>query len=317
VTAVDYNLNLLTQAYSSETRGFVIRMGAPAMRSNSLFVLVFAVLMGGIAAFLARNWLLTRTEGASTPTTTIVAAAKPLPFGTPLAEDNIQEIPWAAKSLPAGAFVTKKDLLKDGRRVTLTTIESDEPILNSKITGPGQRASLSSLLDSDKRAITVRVDDVRGVAGFILPSDRVDVVLIRSETVDGARKDFSDLLLQDLKVIAVDQIVSEQKDRPTVAKAVTLEVTPQQAQKISLANNIGHLSLILRKAGDSHTVANQSISQSDLIDNDSIRREASAVPIPSVVVEKPTVPERAPSDATVTIVRNLKSQDYKVRKELR
>jgi pilus assembly protein CpaB len=271
--------------------------------------------MGGIAAFLARNWLLSRTE-VSTPTATIVAASKQLPFGTPLADDNTQEIPWAAKTLPPGAFPSKKELFKEGRRITLANIESDEPILSSKITGPGQRASLSTLIDPDKRAITVRVDDVRGVAGFILPNDRVDVVLIRTETVDGARKDFSDLLLQDVKVIAVDQIFSEQKDRPVVAKAVTLEVTPQQAQKISLANNIGHLSLILRKAGDSHVVANQSISQSDLIENDGLRHEAAAVPLPPVL-EKPVVVERPPSDATVTIVRDLKSQDYKVRKEIR
>ena len=161
-------------------------------------------------------------------------------------------MPWAAKAIPAGAFPSKKALFKEGRRISLATIQQNEPILISKITGPGERASLSTLLDKDKRAITIRVDDVRGVAGFILPNDRVDVVLIRSVSDSSAgRRDYSDLLLQDVKVIAVDQISSEQKDRPTVAKAVTLEVTPFQAQKISLATNVGHLSLILRKAGDS------------------------------------------------------------------
>ena len=234
------------------------------MRPNSILILVLAIVLGGIAAFLARNWLLSRTQVATSETVTIVAAAKPLPFGTELAEDNVQEIPWAAKGLPVGAFTSKAALFKEGRRISLASIQQNEPILTSKVTGPGERASLSTLLDKDKRAITIRVDDVRGVAGFILPNDRVDVVLIRTLSEGNTRRDISDILLQDVKVIAVDQIASEQKDRPTVAKAVTLEVTPFQAQKISLATNIGHLSLILRKAGDSNIVADRRVTETDL-----------------------------------------------------
>ena len=244
------------------------------MRANSVLILVIAIVMGGLAAFLARNWLLSRTQVTQT-TTTIVAAAKPLPFGTPLTEDNVQEMPWAAGVIPAGAFSSKQALFKEGRRIALATIQQNEPILSSKITGPGERASLSTLLDKDKRAITIRVDDVRGVAGFILPNDRVDVVLIRDATDASGRRQ-SDLLLQDVKVIAIDQISSQQKDSPTVAKAVTLEVTPFQAQKISLATNVGSLSLILRKAGDSNLVANSRVTEVDLSEN-----EARAQPAPA------------------------------------
>ena len=173
------------------------------------------------------------------------------------------------------------------------------------------------MLDKDKRAITIRVDDVRGVAGFILPGDRVDVVLIRSDSESGVRRDYSDLLLQDVKVIAVDQLASEQKNSPTVAKAVTLEVTPQQAQKISLASDVGHLSLILRKAGDSNVVMNQRVTTSDLSEVAAERR----APVPATVAVAPTreapPPPPPPSDATVWIIRDLKSQDYKVVKEQR
>ena len=285
------------------------------MRPNSILILIIAIVMGGIAAFLARNFLLSRTQ-VSTTTTTIVAASTRLPFGTPLGDDNVVEIPWAAKGIPEGAFQSKKDLFKEGRRITLATIQQNEPILNSKITGPGERASLSTLLDKDKRAITIRVDDVRGVAGFILPGDRVDVVLIRSDSESGVRRDYSDLLLQDVKVIAVDQLSSEQKNSPTVAKAVTLEVTPQQAQKISLASDVGHLSLILRKAGDSNVVANQRVTTSDLSEAAAERR-----PVPATVAEAPAreipLPPAPPTDATVWIIRDLKSQDYKVVKEQR
>jgi pilus assembly protein CpaB len=270
---------------------------------------VVAIVMGGIAAFLARNWLVSRTQITQT-TTTIVVAAKQLPFGTPLTEDSVNEIPWAARVSPEGSFTSKEALFKGGHRFALATIQPNEPILSSKITGPGERASLSTLLEKDARAITIRVDDVRGVAGFILPNDRVDVVLIRNGS-DGSRQ--SDLLLQDVKVIAVDQIVSQQKDNPVVAKAVTLEVTPFQAQKISLATNVGSLSLILRKAGDADVVANRRVTEIDLSDEPRRVVTPTAPALAPVRVEAPPPP--APVDATVTIIRNLKGVEYKVPKE--
>jgi pilus assembly protein CpaB len=275
------------------------------VRANSLIILIAAIVMGGIAALLARNWLVSRAQVANNTTSTIVIAARQLPFGTPLTEDSVQEIPWAARVVPVGSFTSKQALFKDGRRIALAAIQENEPILTGKITGPGERASLSTLIDKDKRAITIRVDDVRGVAGFILPNDRVDVVLIRAASeASGSRQ--SDLLLQDVKVIAIDQVASQQKDNPVVAKAVTLEVTPVQAQKISLATNVGSLSLILRKAGDANVVAHSRVTETDLSDNEP-RRPA---PAASVKIEPPPA-----SDATVTIMRNLKGMDYKVMRE--
>lgn len=281
------------------------------MRPNSVIILIVAIVMGGLAAFLARSWLQSRAQVAETTTTTIAAAAKQLPFGTPLTEDNVIMIPWAAKAMPAGSFQSKEALLKEGRRATLATIQQNEPILNSKITGPGQRASLSTLLSNDMRAITIRVDEVRGVAGFIYPNDRVDVLLIRRDSTGG---NHSDLLLQDVKVIAVDQLASEQKDRPTVARAVTLEVTPYQAQKIVLATNVGTLSLVLRKAGDSTVVADRRVTEGDLYLNEAAPRKVSP-PAPSAPAPARIEPRASPSFADVTIVRDLKSQEYKVIKE--
>jgi pilus assembly protein CpaB len=278
------------------------------MRANSVLILLFAIVLGGLAAFLARSWLLSRTQVSSSAT--IVVAAKHLPFGTALTDDNIQEISWGADTLPTGAFSSKQAVSKDGVRTTLAAVEQGEPILSAKVTAPGQRASLSTMIDKDKRAITIRVDDVRGVAGFILPGDRVDVVMNRTESE--TKKNYSDLLLQDVKVIAVDQISSEQKDHPTVAKAVTLEVTPQQAQKISLATDVGHLSLILRKAGDSNVVENQQVTESDLLAGNTPARVA-----PASVPVNQAAPAGPPTQATVWIIRNLKWQDYKVVRETR
>ena len=280
------------------------------MRPNSILILVIAIVMGGIAAFLARNWLISRTQATAT-TTTIIAAAKQLPFGTPLTDDAVVEMPWAAKTVPEGSFSSKQALFKDGRRITLAIIQQNEPILSSKVTGPGQRASLSTLIEGDKRAITIRVDDVRGVAGFVLPNDRVDVVLIRSASDSSGHRQ-SDLLLQDIKVIAVDQVASEQKDRPVVAKAVTLEVTPFQAQKISLATSVGSLSLILRKAGDSNVVADRRVTETDLSEG-----EAPTRAVPQAPARAQPAPVPSYSGATVNIIRNLKSQEYKVEREVR
>ena len=270
------------------------------MRISSLLILVVALLMGSIAAFLARDFLLSHTREAVI-SDTIIVAAKQLPYATALTDDAVQQVAWAAPVLPVGAFSSKQDLFKMGSRTTVTSIAKGEPILASKVTGPGQRASLSTMIDRDKRAITIRVDDVRGVAGFILPGDRVDIVLVRTG--------YSDLLLQDVKVIAIDQISAEQKDRPYLAKAVTLEVTPQQAQKISLAMEIGHLSLILRKSGDGSVVTSEPFTEASLTVG------PRAVPAPPV--EKLAPPPLQSSDVTVLIIHGLSAQEYQVVKEVR
>ena len=107
-----------------------------------------------------------------------------------LTAGDLAEIPWAAKTFPEGAFVSKDSLFKDGRRVVLSPLAAHEPVLRSKITEPGQRGTLSSLLEKGLRAVTIRVDDVRGVAGFILPGDYVDVVLIAEVGCSPARELF-------------------------------------------------------------------------------------------------------------------------------
>src|SRR6187455_494941 len=214
------------------------------MRRGNIFILLIAIVMGGIAAFMARNWITAQaTVQPAAPMGTMVVAAAPLTFGTVLTRENTAEISWSAGRLPEGAYATKEALLKDGKRAVLAPVARDEPILKNKITGPGQRASLSALLDEGKRAVTVRVDDVRGVAGFVLPGDRVDVVLIRTlPRPSGPPESVSDVLLQHVKVLAIDQLLNERQEAPTVAKAVTLEVETDQAQKVLLATNIGKLS---------------------------------------------------------------------------
>jgi pilus assembly protein CpaB len=275
------------------------------MRSNNLIVLIVAVVLGGVAALLARNWLISHAQTAEAGT--IVVAAAPLAFGAQLSAENLNEIPWAAGDLPKGAFVHKQDVLRDGRRMALAAIARNEPILHDRITAPGQRATLSTVLGPDKRAVTVRVDDVRGVAGFIQPGDRVDVVLIRTGSESKTGESYSDVILQGAKVLAIDQITGERTEQATIAKAVTLEVSAEDAQKILLGTNIGRLSLILRQPDEAGDEVIRRVSERDL----------STAPAPVVTTPRePVAPVVVAAEATstrpVTIWLGMNSQQYAV-----
>lgn len=282
------------------------------MRTGSIVISIAAIVMGAIASLLVLSWLRSQSHKATREVRgTIVVAAAQLGLGVTLTEDNLAEIAWAATTLPEGAFATKHELLKDGRRVVLASLERNEPVLRGKITLPGQPGSLSSVLEDGKRAVTVRVDDVRGVAGFIRPNDRVDVVLIRTEG-NSSGSSYSDLILQLVKVLAVDQLTGERNEQATVAKAVTLEVTAVEAQKVLLATNIGKLSLILRQAGAGSPEENRRVTERDLA-----QVELSPPPQKKVAADPPApppaaIPARRSNTATVSIVRGLKREEYTV-----
>ena len=281
------------------------------MRTSTVIILAVAISMGGSAAYLTRSWLKDQTSAAVQPAGTIVVAAESLAYGTAMTPDNVVEIPWFSNTLPEGAFAIKDDLLNGGRRVVLSPLKRGEPVLRSKITGPGQRASLASLLDEGKRAVTVSVDDVRGVAGFVLPGDFVDIVVIAD---DGSpkRQSYSDILLEHVKVLAIDQVASEGEGQPTVAKAVTVEVTKEQAQKILLATNIGKLSLILARPVESNPGPNRRVSEKDIgRTSPEPVRPPPAPPPPAPVVKAPAAPTNT---VKITVVRNGEIKEYEVQR---
>jgi len=241
------------------------------VRSSTFVMIAVAAVFGLLAVFVAQSWLNRQAEARlksidaekKAPVTrhSLVVAARPLRFGTELTAAALQELPWASESLPPGSFTSIQELITSGKRIVLTAIEPNEPILSTKITGAGQRATLSALIAEGKKASTVRVNDVDGVAGFVLPGDRVDVILSRQIEKGSA---VNDVVLQNAKVLAVDQLADERAEKPSVAKAVTLEVDIAGAQKLSLASQIGTLSLALRKAGDSESVTSHPITLADL-----------------------------------------------------
>lgn len=272
------------------------------MRTSTIVMIAFAVVFGLLAVFVAQNWLDSQTEmrmrslnAQKKPisTRTIVVAAKPLRFGNELTAQHLREMSWPEEALPGGSFARIADLLTDGKRVVLTPIEINEPVLATKVTGAGQRATLSSMLRDGLKAFTVRVNDVDGVAGFVLPGDRVDVALTRQVDKTIAT---TDVVLQNARVLAIDQIADERTDKPSVAKAVTLEVDVIGAQKLSLSATIGSLSLLLRKAGESNSEYTRRVSLRDL--------ESATTPVAK---------ERKSSDTTtVTVTRSSVQQEYNV-----
>jgi pilus assembly protein CpaB len=240
------------------------------VRASTLVMVGFAVLFGLLAVFIAQAWLNSQSEmrmrsleGQKSPpltTKTIVVAAKPLRYGMELNKDSLREIPWSQDAVPKGAFNSISEILGSGKRVVLAPIEANEPVLALKVTGAGQRATLSSLVQDGMKAVTIRVNDVEGVGGFVLPGDRVDVVLTRQTDKDKAS---TEIVLQNARVLAVDQSADISADKPAVAKAVTLEVSTDQAQRVWLASSVGSLSLLLRKAGETNAESTKRITLSD------------------------------------------------------
>ena len=136
----------------------------------------------------------------------------------------------AGSALPAGSFAKADEILSGGKRVALAAVEPNEPMLGSKITGPGQRATLSAMIRDGLKAVTIRVNDVDGVGGFVLPGDHVDVSLTRQIDKGNAT---SEVVLQNVRVLAIDQTADERLEKPSVVKAVTLEVDARRAEALA------------------------------------------------------------------------------------
>ncbi len=230
----------------------------------------FAVLFGLLAVFLAQAWLNNQAEmrmrsleankKPEAPARTIVVASKPLRFGDEIVAASLRELPWPRGALPAGAFGKIADLATAKRAVVLP-MQENEAVLAFKITGPGQRATLSAALQEGMKAVTIRVNDVAGVAGFVFPGDHVDVVLTRQTDKQNAT---NDVVIENKRVLAVDQSADATSLKPSVVKAVTLEVAVADAQKLSLASQVGTLSLLLRKAGEMSADNSRRVTLSDL-----------------------------------------------------
>ena len=258
------------------------------MSVRVFLMLGLAVLFGSVAVVAGNIWLNRQAALHAGNTAapqelptfeTIIVAGEPLRFGTVLSKDVLREVPWPSEALPEGAFPTVDGFLAEGQRVVLRPMDANEPVLAGKVTGAGDHAALSRVIEEGNRAVTVRVDDVAGVAGFVVPGDRVDVVLTRDnpEASQANDESLADVILQNARVLSIDQSADETQEEPIVVDAVTLEVNTAGAQKLALAASIGDLSLVLRRAGDIAQSAADTITVADLASGETSPDGATAI----------------------------------------
>lgn len=227
------------------------------MRNKSAVMMIaVSVVMGLIAVVVAAQWL---GQQASLATNQVVVATREIQLGSPLTPDMLRTVEWPRSSLPDGAIQNEKDL--DGR-VVKTSLQRGEPILESKLAPVGTKGGLSSVISEGKRAITVKVNEVIGVAGFALPGNLVDVMV---NTKDENEKPVSKIVLEQILVLAVAQEANRDETKPKVVNAVTLEVTPEQAEKLDLARSVGNLSLVLRNQLDKDGAMTAGARKNDLL----------------------------------------------------
>jgi len=253
-------------------------------------MIAISVIIGLAAVFLATNWV---KQQGSMNTTRVVVAAKDMDLGTRLTPESLSLAEWPSGSIPQGALrgeIELGKLLKDpatqSPRVLKTTVLKGEPIVEQKLAPVGTKGGLSAVIGEGKRAITVRVNDVIGVAGFALPGNYVDILVNTVDEESRAKnKDqtISKIVLEHILVLAIAQEAGRDETKPKVVNAVTLEVTPEQAEKLDLARSVGTLSLVLRNQVDTSPVVTDGIYKRDLLNR-----------LPEPIVVTASQPQGAP-----------------------
>lgn len=216
------------------------------MRSRGLLMLFIALIAGLAAVFLATRWM--QSQGGEKGR--IAVANADIMLGGRLSPEMIRMTEWPTGSVPTGSFNDAKQL--EGR-VVLVSMQRGEPLTETRLAPVGTKGGLSAVVPEGKRAITVRVNDVVGVAGFALPGTFVDV-MVNTQDEGAQRNDrdhsISKIVLERILVLAVAQEAGRDSTKPMVVNAVTLEVTPQEAELLDLARSVGTLSLVLRNQTD-------------------------------------------------------------------
>lgn len=209
-------------------------------------MMVVAIALAFVAVVVAARWINAQASGN---TAKVAVAQVDINLGARITPDMVRLVDWPASVQPPGAIKDDKALES---RVTRTSITRGEAILEAKLAPPGTLGGLSAVVAEGKRAMTVRVNDVVGVAGFALPGNYVDILVNTQE--EGQRTQTKDptiskIVLERILVLAVAQESSRDETKPKVVNAVTLELTPEQVEKLDLARSVGSLSLVLRKPG--------------------------------------------------------------------
>ena len=260
--------------------------------ARALTMMAFAVILAFVAVIVAARWINAQASGN---TNKVAVALIDISLGARIAPEMVRMVDWPSSALPPGAINDPKML---DARVTRTSIQHGEPIMESKLAPPGTQGGLSAVVGEGKRAMTVRVNDVVGVAGFALPGNYVDILVNTQDdaakTGTGRDPSISKIVLERILVLAIAQESNRDDTKPKVVNAVTLELTPDQTEKLDLARSVGTLSLVLRNQIEDKPVNTDGATKTSLLDAKVAAQVAAPAPRPVIhrrVVQGPAGPQ--------------------------
>lgn len=301
------------------------------MRLNTVVTLGASAAFGIMAVILARGWINDAIESefrdnrptkmASAPkaqdTFPVIVVTNDMNFGDTLTQASLRVVNYPEDAVPQGSYSSMDEIFKDvtKRTVVLNQMRLNEPLMNYKISGPGGKGSLSARISEGYRAAAIRVDDVSGVAGFIVPGDFVDVIFTRENPQNTQRQTdqsdlIADVLLQNVKVLGIDQNLNENSSAADVARSVTVEVKTADAQRLHLALESGTLSLMLRSAGETAVEPSLTVKASQL-GKAPVRKVKPQPRKPKIVIPK----AEGSNVAQVTIIRGETRDEVSVLRE--
>jgi pilus assembly protein CpaB len=220
-----------------------------AVRTRSLVLLFLALASGVAAAWLSLSYLRREARPLLSQTATAgkaVVAAKDLPVGATLTEQDLRVVDWPGNAVPAGLISSPQDAIGRG---LMAPVRLNEPLLDSKLAPKGGGTGMAVIIEQGKRALSLRVDDVVGVAGFIQPNTRMDVLL--TMTPQGGSEQTTKAILQNVEALAIGQTTQTNANgQAQVVPVVTVLVTPEQAETLTLAASQGRIQMAMRNQLD-------------------------------------------------------------------
>jgi len=294
------------------------------MRNKRFFVVLAGALVFGLLAAVSVNRYLSNAQAFSKDMTRVAVAKVAIPLGTKIVPEQVMMVQFPRESMPDGTFENADKL---AGRVAVVNIAAREPITDSRLAPEGTAGGLSAVIPEGYRAMTVKVDDVVGISGFIMPGTLVDVVVvITPEDASRGAGPISKIVLQNIKVLANGQNIDKPENQRDVnsVKAVTLQVTPEQAEKLALASSEGRLQLVMRNSIDQGDEQTTGVNKQKLLGGEHAapapdpgslkseqpKSEIKSRPVRRVAVEpevkKPAAP--APPRASVEVIEGAKKR---------
>jgi pilus assembly protein CpaB len=293
------------------------------MRNKRFFIVLAGALIFGLLAAVSVTRYLSSAQAYTKNLNRVAVAKVAIPLGTKIIPEQVMVVQFPPESTPDGAFDSVEKLTG---RVAVTNIAPREPITEARLAAEGTAGGLSAVIPEGYRAMTVKVDDVVGISGFIMPGTLVDVVVVIDPAERGGLADpISKIVLQNIKVLANGQNIDKPQDQREASsvKAVTLLVTPEQAEKLALATSEGKLQLVMRNSidqGDEQTTGinkrallggERAVPQPEpgALKSEQVKPNPKPMARPRVEPKPETAPVTAPPKASVEMIEGAKKRN--------